>query len=173
MQLDPVLELYGLPPEQFTAARNQLAKALRDAGDTRGSETVRALRKPTIAAWPANCLVRAVPDQIAELTEFGEDLREAHRLGHRTELKALTPRRHELVNHLVEVAKANAANDGRSITMSTAERLAATLDAALVDPMLPNCSGADASAWDCVTSDPAWWTRPAHRFASARPARTG
>ncbi|MEV4262460.1 hypothetical protein [Kribbella sp. NPDC049584] len=134
MELDPVLELYGLPPEQFTAARNLLAKTLRDAGDTRSSETVRALRKPTIAAWLANRLVRTVPDQIAELTEFGEELREAHHLGDRTRLKVLTPRRHELVNSIVEVARANAAHDGRSITMSTAERLAATLDAALVDP---------------------------------------
>jgi len=76
MELDSVLELYGLPPEQFTAARNQLARTLRDAGDTRGSETVRALRKPTIVAWLANRLVRTVPDQIAELTEFGGDLRD-------------------------------------------------------------------------------------------------
>jgi hypothetical protein len=134
VELDPVLELYGLPPEQFTAARNQLAKTLRDAGDTRRSETIRALRKPTIAAWLANRLVRTVPDQIAELTEFGQDLREAHRRGDRTRLKVLTPGRHELVNRLVEIGKANATHDGRSITISTAERLAATLDAALVDP---------------------------------------
>ncbi|WP_350280480.1 hypothetical protein [Kribbella sp. HUAS MG21] len=134
MQLDPALELYGLSPEQFTAARNQLAKTLRDAGDTRGSDTIRALRKPTIAAWLANRLVRTVPDQIAELTDFGEDLREAHRLGDRARLKMLTARRHELVNRLVDVARADAAGDGRSMTMSSAERLAATLDAALVDP---------------------------------------
>jgi hypothetical protein len=101
MELDPVLELYGLPPEQFAADRNQLAKTLRDAGDIRGSESVRAQRKPTIAAWLANRLVRAVPDQIAELTEFGDDLREAHHFGHRSQLKLLAPRRHELVNRLV------------------------------------------------------------------------
>lgn len=129
-----MLTLYGLPPEQFTAARNQLAKTLRDAGDTRGSESIRALRKPTIAAWLANRLVRTAPDQIAELTEFGEDLREAHRRGDRVRLKVLTPGRHELVDRLVQIAKANAAHDGRSITVTTAERLAATLDAALVDP---------------------------------------
>ncbi|MFI7059381.1 hypothetical protein ACIBL3_00180 [Kribbella sp. NPDC050124] len=134
MELDPVLELYGLLPEQFTAARNQLAQTLRDAGDTRGSDSVRSLRKPTIAAWLANRLVRTAPEQIAELTELGEDLREAHRLGDRTRLKLLTPRRHELVDRLVEVAQENAAHDGRSITTSTAERLAATLDAAVVDP---------------------------------------
>jgi hypothetical protein len=28
-----VVELYGLPPERFVAARNQLAKAVRDRGD--------------------------------------------------------------------------------------------------------------------------------------------
>ena len=29
-----VLELYGLEPEEFTAARNALVKATKDAGDT-------------------------------------------------------------------------------------------------------------------------------------------
>ncbi|TCC35083.1 hypothetical protein [Kribbella sindirgiensis] len=133
MELDPVLELYGLPPEEFTAARNELARVLQVAGDVRSSASVKALRKPTIAAWLANRLVRIAPDMIAELTEFGSDLRDAHQSGDRVTLQRLTPRRHEIVDRLVEVAKADVA-DGRVVTATTAERLAATLDAALVDP---------------------------------------
>lgn len=126
-----MLELYGLPPEQFTAARNQLAKAL---DDSRASAAVKALRKPTAAAWLANRLVRIAPDQIAELTEFGDRLRDAHRTGDRAGLKKLTPRRHTLVDRLVNAATADATSHGRTVTATASERLAATLDAAVVDP---------------------------------------
>ena len=113
VELDPVLELYGLPAEQFIAARNQLAGAFPGAGDTRASAAVKALRKPTVAAWLANRLVRIAPDRIAELTEFGDDLREAHRTGDRDRLKELTPRRHEMVGGLVDAAREDAAAPGR------------------------------------------------------------
>jgi hypothetical protein len=33
-----VLELYGLAPEEFTAARNALVKAAKDAGDHTASD---------------------------------------------------------------------------------------------------------------------------------------
>jgi hypothetical protein len=135
VEVDPVVELYGLPPEQFTAVRNELAKALSDAGDTRDGAAVKALRKPTIAAWLANRLVRIAPELISELTEFGEALREAHQAGDRASLKKLSLRRHALVDRLVDTAQADAAGSGRTITASTAERLEATLDAAVVDPI--------------------------------------
>jgi hypothetical protein len=54
-----VVELYGLPPEQFVAARNQLAKAVRDRGDEAPAAAIGALRKPTIACgWPTNSSVQ-------------------------------------------------------------------------------------------------------------------
>jgi hypothetical protein len=56
-----VLELYGLAPEEFTAARNAVVKAAKDAGERAGSESLKALRNPTLAAWLANQLVRTDP----------------------------------------------------------------------------------------------------------------
>lgn len=112
-------------PERFTAARNELATALRGA-NPRASASVQSLRKPTIAAWLANRLVRIAPEQIAELTEFGDRLRDAHRTGDRASLKRLTPRRYELVNRLVDAAQADATVDGRTVTATAAEHLAAT-----------------------------------------------
>ncbi|WUJ74969.1 hypothetical protein OG809_17225 [Kribbella soli] len=38
------LELYGLPPEDFTAARKKLAQQAKDAGDGSDSAAVKALR---------------------------------------------------------------------------------------------------------------------------------
>jgi hypothetical protein len=134
VDIDPVVQLYGLPPEHFTAARNRLAAALKEAGDTGRSAAVKALRKPTTAAWLANHLVRVAPDQIAELTEFGDELRAAVRAGDGGRLRRLTPRRHDLVQRLVAAAKAEASRMGRAVTTTVAERLAETLDAAMVDP---------------------------------------
>ncbi|MFG1817802.1 hypothetical protein ACGFIF_28860 [Kribbella sp. NPDC049174] len=134
MDVDAVVELYGLPPDQFTTARNRLATELRRAGDASGSASVKALRKPTMAAWLANQLVRVAPDQIAELTEFGDELRAVVLAGDGTRLRHLTPRRHDLVQRLVATAKTEAATMGRAVTSTVAERLAETLDAALVDP---------------------------------------
>lgn len=45
-----VVELYGLPPEEFVGARNQLPKAIRDGGDEPTAAAIVALRKPTISA---------------------------------------------------------------------------------------------------------------------------
>ncbi|WP_132210315.1 hypothetical protein [Kribbella steppae] len=134
MDVDAVVELYGLHPDQFTTARNRLATALKEAGDADGGAAVKALRKPTMAAWLANHLVRVAPDQIAELTEFGDELRAVVAAGDGPRLRRLTPRRHDLVQRLVATARTDVATMGRVVTPAVSERLAETLDAALVDP---------------------------------------
>jgi hypothetical protein len=128
-----VVELYGLPPEQFVAARNQLAKTARDGGAEPAAAAIVALRKPTVAAWLANQLVRADPDGIHALTELGERLRETYLTADSASRRELTRRRHDLVHDLVQAATQRAAA-GRHVTAQTAERLSETLDAALVDP---------------------------------------
>ena len=47
-------ELYALPPDAFTAARNARAAA---AGGEAGRR-IKALRKPTVAAWAVDLLSR-------------------------------------------------------------------------------------------------------------------
>src|SRR3954470_12555520 len=74
-----VARLYGLPPEDFTAGRNALAAELRAEGDNAGAAAVKALRKPTAAAWAVNQLVRAEPDLVEALLGAGGELRQAHR----------------------------------------------------------------------------------------------
>ena len=44
-------ELYGLPPGEFTSARDKRAKELRGDGERDAANAVKALRKPTVAAW--------------------------------------------------------------------------------------------------------------------------
>ncbi|TCN32134.1 hypothetical protein EV644_12744 [Kribbella orskensis] len=107
MEIDAaVVELYGLPPEQFVAARNRLAKEVRDRGDEPAAAAIVALRKPTVAAWLANQLVRADPDGIHALTERGEQLRQTYLTADSASRRELTRRRHD---HLVQAASQRAA----------------------------------------------------------------
>src|SRR5579884_1301289 len=70
-------ELYGLPPSQFTPARNTAAERARVAGDRKLADRIRRLRRPTTAAWLANLLTREYPDETGVLLQLGRGLREA------------------------------------------------------------------------------------------------
>src|SRR4051812_23137763 len=74
-----VARLYGLPLDRFTAERNALAAELSSDGDRDAAAAVKALRKPSAAAWAANQLVRAEPDLVEALLGAGGELRQAHR----------------------------------------------------------------------------------------------
>lgn len=70
-------ELYGLDPNDFVAARNDLAKRLRKEGDREQAAEVAKLRRPTPAAWAVNQLVRGHTAEVEEAVRLGEALREA------------------------------------------------------------------------------------------------
>jgi hypothetical protein len=122
-----------LAPEDFTAARNQLAKTAKDAGDERAGSALKALRKPTLAAWLANQLVRTDPAGIDELTTLGEELQAAHLSGDGARVRELTRVRRNLVRSLVKTARAHAESLGRPVSEQAAVKLTETLEAALVD----------------------------------------
>lgn len=50
--------LYALPLDEFTGARDELARSLRKEGRRDEAAEVAALRKPVLAAWAVNRLVR-------------------------------------------------------------------------------------------------------------------
>ncbi len=50
--------LYALPLDEFTGARDELARSLRKEGRRDEAAEVAALRKPVLAAWIVNRLVR-------------------------------------------------------------------------------------------------------------------
>ncbi len=69
--------LYELPPEDFTAARNALAKELKAAGDKPGAAEVATLRRPSVGAWALNQVARQQPDLIDAALDAGAALRAA------------------------------------------------------------------------------------------------
>ena len=74
MQAD---DLYGLPLEQFIPERAALAKALRAEKRRDEAAAVAALRKPSVAAWAVNQLVRSQGSSVQELFAAGDELRDA------------------------------------------------------------------------------------------------
>jgi hypothetical protein len=71
--------LYGLPLEEFTKARDALAKEVRQAGDKEAADEIKALRKPPVSAWAVNQLARRHPQELKALVKAGEGLRKAQR----------------------------------------------------------------------------------------------
>jgi hypothetical protein len=72
-------DLYGLPLDEFTRARDELARELRKAGNPEAADEVKALRKPSVSAWTVNQLARRHPQETRALVQAGEELRRAQR----------------------------------------------------------------------------------------------
>jgi hypothetical protein len=135
VDLDSVTdELYGLPPGEFTATRNERAKQARADGDRELAEQIKALDKPTTSAWLVNQLARQLGDQLEPLVDLGRELREATANISGEELRALTRQRHQLVYALVQEARQLGSQQGTKVTDAVAGEVQRTLDASLADP---------------------------------------
>ncbi len=126
--------LYAAPAADFIASRNELAKELKAAGDQLGSTRLKALRKPTVAAWLANLVARELPDDIDDLLALGDEFREATADLDGERLRELTPRRHKLLDKLAKSAAGLSEREGQKVSADVGQKLRETLDAALVDP---------------------------------------
>jgi hypothetical protein len=135
VDLDSVAaELYALPPAEFVPIRNARSKEARAAGDRGLAAAIQALRKPTVAAWAVNQLVREHPDDVQVLLDLGQELRSAQSALAGAELRSLTHRRYELVAGLINQARALAAARGQGISEEAAGAIRSTLEATLIDP---------------------------------------
>ncbi|MFJ3632751.1 hypothetical protein [Streptomyces sp. NPDC090112] len=127
-------ELYGLLPEEFTAARDARAAAARRDGDRAAAEALAALRRPTLAVWAANLLARAEEDQARRLLELGEGLREAHRNLAGEELRTLSHQQHVVVAAMAREACRLAGEAGKPVSGSVQHAVEQVLRAVLADP---------------------------------------
>ncbi|MCW2792428.1 MAG: hypothetical protein JWO76_1526 [Nocardioides sp.] len=125
-------ELYGLALPEFTPARDARAKELRGA-DAELSKQVKALRKPSLAAWVVDLLVRHETEQVDQVIAIGAALREAQANLAGEELRALTRQRRQLTAAVTTRARALAADHGQRVTAAVSDQVEATLTAAMVD----------------------------------------
>ncbi|AXE90866.1 hypothetical protein [Streptomyces sp. Go-475] len=127
-------ELYALRPEEFTAARAAAVAAARTAGDRELAERIGALRKPSLAAWAGNLLVRSRPGEVEPLLRLGEGLRRAHQDLDGTQLRELSRRQHALIRALSAQTRQLAQEAGHPIGDSVLREVENTLHAVLADP---------------------------------------
>ena len=129
-------ELYALDPNDFVAARNDLAKRLRKEGDKGRAAEVAKLRRPTPAAWAVNQLVRRHRADVEELVGLGEALRNAQDRAlagdEPCDLRQVGRARRDAVARLGELADRLLVERGGSPGTHVGE-VAATLEAASLD----------------------------------------
>lgn len=122
-------ELYALVPAEFTAARNDRAK---NEGGPLGAD-VKALPKPSAAAWATNLLAREKGDEVAQLFALGDALRDAQDGMDRATLNALGSQRRALVSALAKQAGALANDAGHPVNAQALVEIERTLNAGMSD----------------------------------------
>jgi hypothetical protein len=138
-ELDEELDrLFELPPADFTAARNDLVRRLKKAGQSDAAARVQALRKPTIPIWAINQLARRKPDDVETLTAAVDDLRTAQEEsiagGDPARLRAATSTERAALRTLTQQAHDVLEAAGQRPTAAVLERIAATVRSAALDP---------------------------------------
>ncbi|MFF7311635.1 hypothetical protein [Streptomyces sp. NPDC008137] len=135
MEYDAVAdELYALRPEEFTAARASAVAAARTAGDRDLAERIGALRRPSLAAWVGNLLVRGLPGEVESLLRLGEGLRQAHHDLDGPQLRELSRQQHAIVRALSAQARQLALEAGHPVGDGVLREVENTLHAVLADP---------------------------------------
>lgn len=123
-------ELYAGPLESFIERRGAAA---REASDPALAASVRALRKPTVAAWVVNVFARERANRLAEALDLAAELREAQAELDARALQQLGRDRRTLTERLASEAADIAQRHGERVTPTTRESVRQTLSAAFFD----------------------------------------
>jgi hypothetical protein len=126
-------ELYALPFDEFVAARTAAAKNAAVGPGRALATAVRALPKPSIAAWAVNILAAHRPDTVRQLSELGQSMRRAQTALDAGTLRSLAQERRQLLTSVMETARAVAEQQGRRLSAAVAAEVEQTLRAATVD----------------------------------------
>jgi hypothetical protein len=130
--------LYGLPLEDFTKARNELAGELRTRGEREAADWVGGLAKPTAAAWAVNQVMRTQRKDARALLAAGERLRKAHEdaaAGNASahDLRDAADAERAAVERLSRAARGLTNARGRGLSDSVLDRVMQTLHAISTD----------------------------------------
>jgi len=134
---DPLIavaeELYALPPGDFTGTRNAWAKQTKADGDADLAKRVSELRRPSLAAWVVNMLMRHQGEEMAQVLDLGASLRQAQADLDGDALRDLTRQRRQLTTVVTGQGRDLARDLGQKVTEAVADQVQATLHAAMVD----------------------------------------
>lgn len=119
----PIDRLYQLPPGEFVAARNALAKET-------GAADIKGLQKPSLPAWAVNQLYWRSRDLYDDVTARAEDLKATHlatERGKRADLRGASRDHEQAVDAALKATLSLLAEDGQPITDATRQAIATTL----------------------------------------------
>ncbi len=134
MPLDAIAaELYGLTPDQFTAARGQQVAEARAHGDKTLAAEIQRLRKPSTAAWLVNMLVRHRADDVAAILRLGESLHRAQEQLDAPTMRELTTQRQAQLRSVGRQASELAEQLGSRASAAVLDDVTQTLQTATVD----------------------------------------
>jgi hypothetical protein len=129
--------LFDLRPEDFTAARNDLAKRLRAAGERERAREVGELRRPTETAWAVNQVARRDAALLTAVRDTGDALIREQRRAlsgvERADLRGVTAQRRAAVDAAAAAAEGHLAAAGVD-PATHRDRIRATFEAASADP---------------------------------------
>ena len=129
--LEVAERLYAGPAEEFTEARNAAAKGV----DKALAAEIKKLKKPSVAAWAVNLLVRSETEQIDSVLALAASLRAAAEALDGDELRALTRQRRQLTSALATAAQSHARDAGVRLTGPVVDQVEGMLTAAMLDPV--------------------------------------
>jgi hypothetical protein len=158
--------LYAVPPDEFVAARDALAKQLRADGDKAAAAVVAKLRRPTPVAGALNRVVREQPALVEGAVSAGAMLQaatDAALEGDASELRAATADDRAATKALSEAVAAVLATSPAEV----AQRVTATVRAASASPEVAAVLAAGRLAADL---EPAGFGLPDADGAPATPA---
>jgi len=130
--------LYGLPLDAFVAERDALAKRLRADGRREEADEAKALRKPSVAAWAVNQVVRSQPKPARALWKSGDALIAAQDdlLAGRADaatLRTAVEDERAALDALLDAARGLLTGEGHDLGDATIERVRDTLHAGAID----------------------------------------
>ncbi|MFE1923783.1 hypothetical protein ACFW91_14585 [Streptomyces asoensis] len=167
--------LYATPPSGFVARREELAVAAKRDGRADDARRIHAARRPTLAAWAANVLLRTQPRESERFLELGRALREAYRTLDADGVKELSEQRRSVVSALSRQAAELAREAGHRLSETAVRDVESTLRAVLADQDAADrwATGRLESALVPPADFPSGGAaaRPAHRPARPGPER--
>ncbi|WP_030665108.1 hypothetical protein [Streptomyces cellulosae] len=126
-------DLYTTAPPGFVARREELAAAAKAAGRPEDARLIHAARRPTLAAWAANLLLRSRPQESGRFLELGQALRGAYRTLDSDGIRKLSEQSRSVVSALSRQAAQLARDAGHPLSHTAQQDVETTLRAVLAD----------------------------------------
>ncbi|WP_371583540.1 hypothetical protein [Streptomyces sp. NBC_01314] len=126
-------ELYATPPPEFVSRREELTAGAKADGRVEDARRIHAARRPSLAAWTVNLLLRSRPAESRRFLELGRALREAYETLDADGIKKLSEQRRSIVHAMSRQAAELAAEAGHRLSDTVQQDVESTLRAVLAD----------------------------------------